>query len=510
LLAPPGWPGLSDSEAPERALAALFRRFESSEAVNFYQNRWSQLNGPAVHCYYKFMSTPSADPPTPSADPPGLPFDLGAAREPPSAATAGGGTPRLRCAQRNQVAMRLLALDDLLPEDHRARVVWEYVQGLDVTPLYQGIRAVSGSKGRDATDPKILLALWLYATVEGVGSARALARLCEQHVAYQWLAGEVSLNYHTLSDFRTAHPQFLDELLTGSVATLLEQDLVDLNRVAQDGMRVRASAGASSFRRRPTLESCLEEARTQVQTLRAELEADPGKAHEQQHQSHERAARERSERVQQALQRLPELEAKKKPAEKDQARASTTDPEATVMKMADGGFRPAYNVQFATDTASQVIVGVDVITSGSDLGQLQPMVEQIQERHGLAPAEMLVDGGFTKHEDIETVSKPEVGTTVYAPVPKSRSAAVDEHAPHRRDTPVVTAWRQRMATPQAQAIYKERASTAECVNAQARNRGLRQFLVRGLAKVRIIALWYALAHNLMRALSLRAAATTRG
>jgi len=314
------------------------------------------------------------------------------------------------------------------------------------------------------------------------------------------------MNYHTLADFRTAHPEFLDRLLTQSVAVLMTEDLVDLNRVAQDGMRVRASAGASSFRRRPTLERCLKEAREQVSRLRAEIETDPGQAHTRQHQAQMRAAQERAERVQRALHRLPEMEAKKKLAEKEQARASTTDPDATVMKMADGGFRPAYNVQYATDTKSKVIVGVDVVTSGSDAGQMPPMVEQVQERHERPPKEMLVDGGFAKHEDIEAVSQPEIGTIVYAPVPKSRNPEIDEHAPHRRDTPIVTQWRQRMATPEAQAIYKDRAATAEWSNAQSRNRGLYQFRVRGLAKIKMIALWYALAHNLLRAVALRAGA----
>jgi len=445
-------------------------------------------------------STPD-DIPLPS-DAEGVLFDLGPVKE--AEAVAPSGSPRLRRAQRDQIVMRNLPLDALLPEDHRARIVWQYVQGLDLAALYQKILAVEGGKGRAATDPRILLALWLYATVEGVGSARALDRLCEEHVAYQWLAGDVPMNYHTLADFRTAHPEFLDKLLTKSVATLMKEGLVDLNRVAQDGMRVRASAGAASFRRRPTLERCLKEAQEQVARLRAEVETDPAHAHAQQHQAQVRAAQERAQRVQRALQRLPELEAKKKPAEKDQARASTTDPDATVMKMADGGFRPAYNVQFGTDTASKVIVGVDVITSGSDAGQLPPMVQQIQERHDQVPDAMLVDGGFAKHEDIETVSKPEMGTTVYAPVPKSRNPEIDEHAPHRRDTPVVTEWRQRMATPEAQAIYKERAATAELANAHTRNRGLWQFRVRGLAKVKMMVLWYALAHNLMRAAALRA------
>lgn len=474
------------------------------------------------------MDTSTANTGPSCLDAAGVLFDLGPVVTLPGdePGAPAGSRPRLRRAARDQIVMRNVALDELLSEDHRARVVWQYVEGLDLTSLYQKILAVEGGKGRTPADPRILLALWLYATVEGVGSARGLARLCEEHVAYQWLAGDVPMNYHTLADFRTGHPELLDGLLTKSVATLMEQDLVDLNRVAQDGMRVRASAGASSFRRRPSLERCLQQAKEQVARLRAEVEADPARGHAQQHQAHVRAARERAERIQRALARLPALAAKKKPAAQDQARASTTDPDATVMKMPDGGFRPAFNVQFATDTPSKVIVGVDVITSGSDAGQMPPMVQQIEERHEQVPNDMLVDGGFAKHEDIETVSKPAEmgataatdatgmtgtkGTTVYAPVPKSRNSEIDEHAPHRRDTPVITEWRQRMATPEAQAIYKERAATAELANAQARNRGLWQFRVRGLVKVRTMALWYALAHNLMRAVALRAAAVAKG
>jgi transposase len=399
--------------------------------------------------------------------------------------------------------LRPVDLEGLLPEDHRARVVWAYVEGLDLIPLYQGIQAVEGEAGRPATDPKILLALWLYATVEGVGSARALARLCDEHLAYQWLCGGVPMNYHTLADFRTAHPAFLDTLLTQSVATLLAEGLVELRRVAQDGVRVRASAGAASFRRRQTLEACLAEAEAQVQALRAELEADPGATTARQRAARERVARERQARVAQALAHLPALEAKKKPDERAKARVSTTDPEARVMKMADGGFRPAYNLQFAADTATQVIVGVDATTAGTDHGQLAPMVTQVEARHQQAPGAMLVDGGFATKEDIAAVSDR---TTVYAPVQKPKDPARDPHEPLSADSPAVAAWRQRMGTPEAQAIYRERAATAECVNAQARNRGLRQLPVRGLGKVLTIALWYALAHNLMRAVALGATA----
>lgn len=421
----------------------------------------------------------------------------------PSSAAAPKPQPRLRCADR-QTLLPAMPLEDLLAPEHLARTVWEFVQGLDLTPLLETIRSVEGRPGRPAVDPKLLVALWLYATIEGISSARAVAWLCANHHGFRWLCGGVEVNYHTLADFRVAHIEFLDDLLTPSVATLMEQDLIDLNRVAQDGLRVRASAGAASFRRRPTLERCLQDAQTQVQRLRDEIATDPGEASRRQQKARERAAREREERIRKALERMPEMEAKKK-ADKEKARVSTTDPEATVMKMADGGFRPAYNVQFSTDTASQIIVGIDVATCGSDQGQMAPMVEQIHERYEQYPQDVLVDGGFVKHDDIDTVSAPEKECTVYGPVRQPKEASKDRYAPHATDSAAVAAWRQRMATPEAQAIYKDRAATAECVNALARNRGLRQLWVRGVAKVKAIALWYAIAHNLRRAVSLRAA-----
>jgi len=427
---------------------------------------------------------------------------------PPPPEPSPAGSPRLRQVDRQQMVMRAASLDSLLADDHRARVVWEFVQGVDLAQLYAGIRSVEGHAGRDATDPRILLALWLYATLEGVGAARQLARLCEDHVAYQWLCGGVSMNYHTLSDFRVSHPEFLDHMLTQSVATLMHEGLVTLDRVAQDGMRVRASAGAASFRRRPTLEECQAAAKEQVEALAQELEEDPAASNRRQDAARRRAARERSERIGQAQAELAEIEAKKKEEEeKAQARASTTDPEARVMKMGDGGFRPAHNVQFATDTQSQVIAGVDVVNTGSDQGQMPPMVEQLEERYDKTPEEFLVDGGFAKHQDIETVSTAEAATTVYAPVPKpKKDSDRDPHQPLPGDSPTIAQWRVRMGTPEAKAIYKDRASTAECVNAISRNRGLRQFLVRGLRKVRAVALWFAIAHNLMRAVALRAEA----
>ena len=415
------------------------------------------------------------------------------------------GNPRFQRPDRHQMELLPVDLDSLLPADHRARAVWTFVERMDLSVLYASIRAVEGHAGRAPIDPRILTALWLYATLDGVGSARALTRLCEHHHVYQWICGGVGVNYHTVSDFRTAHEGVLDELLTQSAAVLMSQGLVELNRVAQDGMRVRASAGAASFRREPSLKACLEAAREQVRRLRQELEEDPAATSRRQEAARERAAREREVRVEAALKQLPEVAAKKKQAEdRSEARVSTTDPEARVMKMGDGGFRPAYNAQFATDAQTQVIVGVAVTNSGSDLGQMPPMIAQIEERFERVPGEYLVDGGFAKKEDIEEVSSRAKPTTVYAPVQKPKKEDRDPHQPRPGDSVAVAAWRVRMGTAEAKEIYKERASTAECVNAQARNRGLRQFLVRGTTKVKAVLLWYALAHNLMRALALGA------
>ena len=408
--------------------------------------------------------------------------------------------PRLRTADRQQI-IPAMPLENLLDSDHQARLVWDFCLGLNLTALYDSIRSRQGGPGHPAIDPRLCVAVWLYATLEGVGSARALTWLCQHHNAFRWLTGGVTVNHHTLSDFRVGHLEFLDELLTHSVAVLREQDLVDLNRVATDGMRVRACAGAASFRRKQTLEEHLQEARDQVARLKEEMDDDPAAPSRRSAAARERAAREREERVRRALERLPELEAKKKPDEKDKARASTTDPQATVMKMADGGYRPAFNVEYAAATTGQVIVAVSVITAGSDMGQITPMLDQIEGRFEVRPKEALADGGLAKHEDIEQAQRK--GTTVYVPVPEPKDPKRDRHEPLPGDSAEVAAWRKRMKTGEAKAIYKERASTIECVNAQARNRGLIRLLVRGLEKVKAVALWQAIAHNMRRGFSLR-------
>lgn len=430
--------------------------------------------------------------------------------EPPVKPTAAaGGRPRLRCAERRQVELQPFTLDELLPADHDARAVWDYVQHLDLSGLYDEIRAVEGVPGRNKIDPRILLALWLYATLDGVGSARELDRLCKDHIAYRWICGGVSVNYHTLSDFRTAHPELLDEMLTDSVATLMHQGLVTLNRVAEDGMRVRASAGSDSFHRPETLARHLVVAQEQIARLKQELEEDPGTISARQRAARERAVRERAERLQRALKEREEVASQREARKKGsgaEARASSTDPEARRMKMGDGGTRSAFNVQFCTDTKSLVITGVIVNNIGSDAGGMDPMIQQHVKRYGKAPGELLADGGFSTLDDIEQVELNHT-TVVYTPVKeadKKRAKGIDPFAPCAGDSEIIGRWRQRMGTDKAKDIYKERAASAELSNAQTRNRGLRQFLVRGVEKVKMVALWHAVAHNLKRALTLRA------
>lgn len=415
------------------------------------------------------------------------------------------GAPRLVRPNRAQMELRAVDLEGLLAMDHPARAVWEFVESLDVSPLYAEVAAVEGVAGRPATDPRIYLALWLYAITEGVGSARALERLTEQHDAYRWICGGVSVNHHSLSDFRVQKGEFLDGLLTQSVAALMSQGLVKLHRVAQDGVRVRANAGAGSFRRQSTLERCLDEAKQQIERLRQELEEDPEATSRRQAAARRRAAEDRRRRVAEALAQMPDAASKKPIGEQDQARVSTTDAEARVMKMADGGFRPSYNGQFSVDTATQIVVGVEVSNHGSDRGKLVPMTKQLQKRYGLTPLESLVDGGFAGLQDLEKAS--ELGTKIYAPVTKPRDPQRDPHEPLATDSPAIAEWRQRMGTPEAKEIYKTRAASVECVNALARNRGLQRLLVRGERKVRAVLLWFAIAHNMMRSLSLRAGAT---
>jgi transposase len=396
--------------------------------------------------------------------------------------------------------MRLVPMDleSLLPADHQARAVWTFVDRLDLGEFYARVRSREGRAGRPATDPQIFLALWIYATLDGVGSAREIERQCQYHLAYQWICGGVNVNHHSLSDFRNEAADLLNGLLTQSVTILLSEGLVELRRVAQDGMKVRASAGASSFRTRTGLDKLQRIAREQVETLAKEIEQEPGAGAKREAAAKKRAADDRAERIDRALAEMAEAERRKRSnngKKKKEARTSTTDPNARVMKMADGGFRPAYNVHFVSDTASKVIIAVEVDNVGTDTHTMVPLAEQIEERYDVRPDEWLADGGCNSLNNVDDMN--ERGCNVFAPLRQRRSGRNPEEI-RPTDSEAVKGWRQRMSSDEAKKIYKERGATAELVNAQCRAQGLWQFMVRGTKRVQAVALMHAIANNMRR------------
>lgn len=420
--------------------------------------------------------------------------------KPPSAPAP--GAPRLREPKRDQIELRAVDIESLIGQDHPVRLIWSYVEGLDLRELEDRIKSRGSRPGHPATSPRLLLALWLSATSEGIGSARALERLCNSHDVYRWLCGGVSVNHHTLADFRIGCADLLDRLLAEHLAALTDAGLIDLRTLAQDGVRIRASAGAASFRRQATLERHLTIAKAVVDELKREIEADPEVSNRRIRAAKERAARERRERVEAAQKALDEIKRQRQEREQKrnngkkpkEARASTTDPQARVMKMADGGFRPAYNVQVTSAAGHQIVVTFDVSNSGSDRGLMQPMLEQAGERMGCLPERYLADGGFGSAEDIEWAH--DKGVKVYCPPTQSKHGT-DPHLPRRGDGPGVLAWRARMASGEGKQQYQLR-SICECIHARWRNWNLRQLTVRGIEKVRSVVLWYALTNNILQ------------
>lgn len=414
---------------------------------------------------------------------------------------------RLRRAVRNQVSVWMAAVDEVLDPEHRVRLLWAYVSKLDLSAFHADIKAVGSGPGRSATDPRILLCLWVMALIEGIGSARRLAVLCERDIAYRWICGGVTVNRDMLAAFRSTNARKLDELLSQVVASLEHAGIVTLEAVAQDGLRVRASAGAASFKRQKTLEKCLEDARQRVAELKRELDADDS-ALSRRDAARQRAAEEKLAAVERAMAELPaviaakEAQKNKGRAKKTEPRVSTTDAEARVMKMADGGFRPAYNPQFATDVASGIIIGIHVTNEGTDAQQAEPVLADIMNRLARVPAQYLLDGGYVNHANISSLTQ--AGIEVFAPPRKPRTKGVDPYEPQPKDPPEVIAWRRRMKSERGKETYKERASTSECVNANLRRMGLTQLNVRGVEKVTSAVLLSALALNIFKAITLLA------
>lgn len=386
---------------------------------------------------------------------------------------------RIREPRRGQAEFRFEIPDDMISASHPARLIWDVLGTLDLSRFSAGCAAVEGRAGRSLLSPRMLLTLWSYAISQGVGSAREIERLTTTDVGYRWIVGDLKLTHHKLSDFRVAHGQALNELMTDLLASLMEKGLLSLDLVAQDGTRTRAAATAPSFRTYGSLLECREQAALHLKAVLASAE-DPETTRAQ-HAARKAAARDFQARVEAAIQTVTELQKERSPGDKP-ARASTTDAEARVMKMGDGGFRPAYNVQYAVAGSEmggpRTIVGVQVSSLGSDMGSLKPMAEQIQARTGQLPKVLLADGGHAKHEDIAEVRR--MGVDVMVP-PGKRAKSIEEMSDA---DPEVLAWRARMEEPEAKELYRARAGLCELVNAtQKTQQGLTQFLVRGVEKV---------------------------
>ena len=428
--------------------------------------------------------------------------------------TAAGGAVRLRRPERRQMGWVAQCPDDLVGAEHPVRRIAAVVEHLDVSGFCLPIKAREGVAGRDATDPQLLVALWLYACVRGIGSAHELARQCQENAAFRWLCGGVTVNYHLLADFRTAHGAALDQLFTQVIASLVDQEVVQVRRISQDGVRVRVGAGASSFRREERLQQLLAEAQQHVEELHQDLHSPVAAARTaRQRAARQRAARERQERLQQAIAQLPEVKKRHeqtaqragrgRQGEKIRTRAprvSTTDAEARVMKMPNGGFNPAVNVQLAADPESRAILGVEVSNEGSDAAGLSaPMRRQVEKRTGGKVRQHLLDGGYVRYQDIDEAEQQGVALFMAPKGARNPARRGQELDPKPGDSPAVQAWKQRMRSAEGQRIYKQRGATSETINADLRTyRGLGPVTVRGVAKIRCVVLWCALAYNLMR------------
>lgn len=430
------------------------------------------------------------------------------------AVPAVAGAVRLRKPERRQMGWVPQCPDDLVAATHRVRTVAAVVAQLDLAAFGEAIQAREGVAGRDATDPELLVSLWLYGCIRGIGSARELARRCEESAPFRWLCGAVSVNHRMLSDFRTDHGEALDQLFTQVIASLVDQELVSVSRVSQDGVRVRVSAGAASFRREERLRTLLQQSQKHVGELRRQVEESEklSAAARKKKAIQRRVAQDRQRRLEQALAQLPELKQQQQERaeragqgvygekiRKKELRVSSSDPEARVMKMPHGGYNAAYNVQLASDPHSRAILGVEVSNQGTDAAGLSaPMREQVERRSGKKVQQQLLDGGYLRHADIERAHQQ--GVELFVPPKGARTDRNRgrELQPKQRDSEAIRAWKQRMASAEGQEIYKQRAATSETINADLRSyRGLTQLTVRGLYKARCVALWCALAYNIV-------------
>jgi len=407
-----------------------------------------------------------------------------------------GGRARTCEPQRAQAEIRFENPDDALAESHPARLLWNMLGTLKLGRFSAGCESVEGGAGRALLSPRMLLTLWLYGISQAIGSSREIARLTETDRAFRWIVGNLKVSHHKLSAFRVGHGEALSGLMTDVLASLMEKGLLSLEMVAQDGTRTRAAATAPSFRTHGSLLECRAQAALHLKAVLAA--ADDPEYSRAQHVARAAAALDFQQRVEAAMATVAELQ-KERSSSDGPARASTTDAEARVMKMGDGGYRPAYNVQYAVAGSKlggpRTVVGVQVTNVGSDMGSLTPMAEQIMERTGKLPAVLLADTGHAKHTDIAAMRHKGIDVLI----PPADNAKSIEQLKQEGADPQVIAWRERMETAEAKDLYRARAGLSELNNAHQKiHHGIERVLVKGIGKVTCVVVLNAIASNLLQ------------
>jgi len=464
-------------------------------------------------------------------------------------------SPRLKAINRNQLLLRPVDVERLVPDDHEVRAIWEFTGRIDLTPYYQDIAAVEGKAGSTAFDPRLLISIWIYAYSKGIGSAREISRRIEYEPPYQWLTGMEPVSYHTLSDFRIANTQSLAQMFANILGILSAEGLITLERVMHDGTKVKACAGDDTFRSEGRIRAHLEAAKDQVRLLQESADTGMSPRIEK---ARERAAGEKQTRLESALQEFTKMEGKA------DARVSTTDPEARIMKLAHEGYAPAYNVQVTTDAHAGIIVAAGISQNSQDYKELVPAMKRIKENTGELPLTIVADAGYVSNDNILAMSREKIDFIgslkgynaapssnrpvdpafshekfLYDPARNVYTCPVGKTLTYRRknirkgrtrfiylahmrdcgictcrekccpgkqrtiirgmDDPAITAFREKMETEEARVIYAQRSAVAEFPNAWIKEKiGLRQFRLRGILKVGAEALWACVTYNIQQ------------
>lgn len=309
---------------------------------------------------------------------------------------------------RNQIQWAALDLEDLIDEQHPARMIWELSGRFDLSLFEDQQKSREGEAGRPCWPARLQASVWIYGYTLAVASARALERMMPHEPGLRWLTADQPINHHTLSDFRVGHKEALESVFAQLLTMLETAGLVDLKTLLHDGTKVKAVAGRASLHRRKTLEKRMRQARKVIKQLDEKAAAEVEPIEERRKAAQQRAAREALARAAAALEKLKALEAAARPSEREQVRVSDSEPEARNMKHADGGCGPSYNVQVTTEAKGPFIVGIGVCTAANDTQELMPAVERVKSSCGAIPEQLIADGGYATRSNVEQTSAQKI------------------------------------------------------------------------------------------------------